>query len=110
MKKFLGAVVLLGVVVTGLHSQPALRVVTNPKIPPRDVLERLNLSLAWKTKLPTGGLRDGLFTLQLIPGKKRTELVVQTIFGAVFLLDAETGDLLWRTTVGIPGWNGEPVG
>ncbi len=110
MKKALCAVVLLVLVVTGLQSQPAWRLHTSPRLPPRDVLERLNLAVAWHTKLPTGGLRDGLFTLQLLPAKKKTQLIVQTIFGTVFLLDAETGDLLWRTTVGVPDWAGQPVG
>src|SRR5438093_9505238 len=110
MRKLLGAVVVLLLMVTILPSQPALRVYTTPKVPPRDVLDRLNLSLAWRTKLPTGGLRDGLFTLQLLPAKDRTQLVVQTNFGTVYLLDAETGDLLWRTTVGLPNWSGQPVG
>ncbi len=110
MKRFLGATVLLVLTVTSLLSQPALRVVTYPKLPPADILERLNMAQAWTTRLPTGGPRDGLFTLQLIPGKKSTQLVVQTLFGAVFMLDAETGDVLWRTPVGLPGWSGQPVG
>lgn len=111
MKKLVGAAILVVLAAMTLHAQPALRVYTMPKVPPRDVLDRLNLAVNWKTKLPTGGLRDGLFTLQLLPaGKNRVQLLVQTIFGAVFLLDAETGDLLWRTTVGIPNWNGQPAG
>ena len=38
------------------------------------------------------------------------QLVVQTISGTVYMLDAETGDPLWHTSVGIPGWSGQPVG
>src|ERR1700675_2505300 len=108
MKKLLGAVVLLVLVVTSVWSQPALRIMTRPKAPSRDVLERLNLSLAWQTRLATGGQRDGLFTLQLIPARKRMQLVVQTISGTVYMLDAETGDPLWHTSAGIPGWSGQP--
>jgi hypothetical protein len=110
MKKLLGAVVLLVLVVTSVWSQPALRIMTRPKVPSRDVLERLNLALAWQTRLATGGQRDGLFTLQLIPARIRMQLVVQTISGTVYMLDAETGDPLWHTSVGIPGWGGQPVG
>jgi outer membrane protein assembly factor BamB len=110
MKKLLGAIALSVLTVASLWSQPTLRVFTNPKVPPRDVLDRLGLTLAWRTKLPTAGQRDGLFTLQLLPAKSGPQLVVQTLFGMVYMLDAETGDLLWRTPVGIPGWNGQPVG
>jgi outer membrane protein assembly factor BamB len=79
-------------------------------VPPRDVLERLNLTVGWNARLPIAGRRDGLFTLQLLPAKNRTQLVVQTVYGAIFMLDAETGDLLWRATVGLPDWQGQAVG
>src|SRR5947209_2251096 len=110
MKKLLVATALSVLAVTTLWSQPDLRVVTRPKIPTREVLDRLNLTVAWSAKLSTAGQRDGLYTLQLIPDKKRTQLIVQTIFGTVYALDAETGDFLWRTSVGQPGWSMQPVG
>ncbi len=110
MKKIVGAVALVVLTVTAVSSQPTLRIVTHPKVPPRDVLERLGLSLAWHAQLPTGGQRDGLFTLQLLHAKKQTQLVVQTIYGTINMLDAETGDALWRVPVGLPNWNGQPVG
>ena len=110
MKKLLGAMLLFVLMVSGLRSQPALRILTNPKVPPGEVLDRLNLTVAWRTKLPTAGQRDGLFTLQLLPAKNKTQLVVQTNFGGVFMLDAETGDFLWRASVGVQGWSGQPIG
>jgi len=110
MKKLFVASLLIMLGVTSLRSQPDLRIITHPKLPPRDVLEKLNLSLAWHAKLTTAGNRDGLFTLQLIPSKRGPQLVVQTLYGAVYLIDAETGDILWRTPVGIPSWNAQPVG
>ncbi len=110
MKKLLGALTILVAVATVLWSQPVLRVVTHPRIPPRDVLDRLNLTVAWAAKLPVGGQRDGLFTVQFVPDRKRTQVIVQTVFGAVHALDAETGDFLWRTNVGVPGSNAKPVG
>jgi outer membrane protein assembly factor BamB len=110
MIKRLGATALVMLIVTSLWSQPVLRVYTNPKIPARENLDRLGLTLAWRTRLPIASQRDGLFTLQLLPAKGRTQLVVQTVFGVVYMLDAETGDLLWRQPVGIPGWNGQAVG
>jgi outer membrane protein assembly factor BamB len=110
MTKLIGATALLLAAVASLCSQPTLRIFTNPRLPTREVLERLDLTIGWRAKLPTGGQRDGLFTLQLLPAKGKTQLVVQTVFGVVYLLDGETGDLLWRTEVGIPGWASQPVG
>ncbi len=110
MKKLLGAMALVMLAVTGLQSQQNLRPLTFPKAPPGEVLNRLNLTVAWRTRLPTAGQRDGLFTLQLLPAKNRTELVVQTNLGDVFMLDAETGDPLWHTAFGNPKWSGQPVG
>jgi outer membrane protein assembly factor BamB len=110
MKKLLGAMALVVLAVTGLQSQQNLRTLTFPKVPTGEILDRLNLTVAWRTRLPTAGLRDGLITLQLLPAKNRTELVVQTNLGGVFMLDAETGDPLWHNAFGNPKWSGQPVG
>jgi outer membrane protein assembly factor BamB len=93
-------VVLGALIVTAATAQPPVRFYTNPSPPPREVLDRLNLTLAWSVKLPTDGRPDGLATIQMISGGAREKLLVQTRRGLVVLLDAETGDTLWRTQVG----------
>jgi outer membrane protein assembly factor BamB len=108
MKKLMALVVALVLATAGLT--PAdFRIFTRPSPPSRDVLDRLGLTQAWTLRIPVQGQRDGLFSVQLIPAKDNFQLVVQTYSGAVLLLDAETGDTLWRTTVGEPFWEGQPV-
>jgi outer membrane protein assembly factor BamB len=69
---------------------------TTPLPPPREVLDRLNLQMNWRTYVPLDGRHDGLATVQL----QGTDLYVQTRSGLVTLLDAETGVARWRTRVG----------
>src|SRR5262245_27760563 len=98
MKKLLAGVVSVGLVITAAWSQD-VRVTTRPKPPSREVLDRLDLTQAWRVKLPTEGPRDGLMSVQVIPGptpKDSFQVVVQTLHGSVILLDGETGDTLWR--------------
>ena len=97
MKRLLcgiAALVGMAALVTG---QEGVRVITRPKLPSREVMDRLSLEVAWRTKLKFNGGRDGFFSIQLIPSSSGPELVVQTRAGALMLLDAETGDLKWRT-------------
>jgi outer membrane protein assembly factor BamB len=96
------AIVLAALVVTAATTQPPLRRYTTPRLPPREVLDRLSLTLAWSVKLPTEGTQDGLFSVQLLPANGHDELLVQTRRGLVILLDATTGDTLWRTYAGKP--------
>lgn len=108
MKKLataLALVVLIGAAVPG----QSFKVVTRATPPPREALERLSLVGAWHARLPVHGQRDGIFSVQVIPGE-RTQLIVQTHDGLVALLDGETGDILWRTQVGIPGWVSQAAG
>ncbi|MBI3411327.1 MAG: PQQ-binding-like beta-propeller repeat protein, partial [Planctomycetes bacterium] len=109
MKKTLAVTVVTAILTASVVGQD-VRLMTRPSLPPREVLNRLNLSVGWKAKLPTDGMRDGFYSLQIIPGKKSPQIVAQTFSGAVSLLDAETGDVLWRTPVGTPYWPGKPVG
>jgi hypothetical protein len=97
-------------------AQNDVRLHTNPKAPPKDVLEKLNLKQAWHIKVPVDGLRDGFYSLQMIPGPKFTLLLAQTYQGAVVAINADTGNTLWRTSVGLPyqaaqpaGWNDEAI-
>jgi hypothetical protein len=78
-----------------------------PGLPPGDVLERLNLKLAWTAFAPMDNKRDGLLSVQVAPtridGKVRMRLLVQTRSGVVVEFDGETGEQLWRLRVGNPG-------
>ncbi len=71
---------------------------TTPWPPPRDVLDRLNLKMAWRAYVPMDGRRDGLATVQL----HANDLFVQTRSGLVVLMDPETGVIRWRSRVGLP--------
>jgi hypothetical protein len=105
MKKHVGAVVLLALLacVGGVAlGQKKHRVITRPQPFDREVLRRLNLDAAWVTKLKLESNADGIFSVQLIPTKTVPQVVVQTLFGSVLLLDAETGDVLWRTPLPKP--------
>ena len=89
--------------------QDQIKVFTRPKLPPRDMLERMNLTVAWHARVTVDGQRDGIASVQLIPGKQN-QLVVQTYKDAVFLYDADHGDLIWRaTTIGVPYWSLQPA-
>ncbi|MCI0643242.1 MAG: PQQ-like beta-propeller repeat protein [Gemmataceae bacterium] len=109
MKKHLAAIGLIVLTVTIAWPQDGVRLFTRPSTPSREVLDRLGLTLGWKARVPVEGMRDGFFTLQLLPGNDQPQLVVQTLAGSVVLLDAETGDTLWRTSVADPYWQGQPV-
>ncbi len=78
-----------------------------PPLPSADVLERLNLKLAWTAFAPVENRRDGLLSVQVAPiridGKPQMRLLVQTRSGVVVEFDGETGQQLWRLRVGNPG-------
>src|SRR5215207_6503072 len=101
MKQILLAIALLLLPFTWVNAQSPIKLYTTPKLPAREALDRMNLNLAWNTRVTVDGTRDGIFSLQLIPGE-RSQLVAQTYKGGVFLYDAENGDLLWKTYVGEP--------
>src|SRR5262249_820446 len=103
----IGLVLLLLFATTAGTQAP--RLFTRPTLPPEAMLDRLNLTLAWHTRVPVEDLHDGLFSLQLLPGKGGFQFLVQTRQGVVIALDAETGDLLWQTQVGPRYWHGEPA-
>jgi outer membrane protein assembly factor BamB len=86
-----------------------IRLHTNPRVPAREILQRLDLTLGWSIRLKTDGLKDGLFSVQMIPDWGKQRLIVQTVRGDVTLLDAETGDPLWHSRVGNPYWLMRPA-
>lgn len=65
---------------------------TQPNIPSARELDRLNLSLAWKTFVPVDGRGDGIATIQLVDD----QIFVQTRSNAVVALSANTGEEIWR--------------
>jgi outer membrane protein assembly factor BamB len=100
MKKLLTILAGLLAATTALSQEGTIRIHTKPVLPSLETLDRLNLKMAWKLKLPMDGLRDGFYSLQLFPGKDFTLMLAQTYQGAVVAINAETGDVLWRTLVG----------
>lgn len=74
------------------------RIYSQPTPPPRELLDRLNLQMNFRTYVPMESSRDGIVTVQMHLGN----LYVQTRSGLVTLIDAETGVTLWRQRVGRP--------
>src|SRR5438552_3892909 len=105
MKRAFVAVVLLGAAVVGLCAQESSRIITRPKVPSQEVVDRLGLAFNWHTRVALEGPLDSIYSIQVIPrgtGEAiRTEVLVQTTAGAVHLFDGETGALRWYTPVGI---------
>jgi outer membrane protein assembly factor BamB len=80
-------------------AQPARSaILTRPDPPPRELLDRLNLRMAWRAHVPIDGERDGLAHVQVL-GR---DLLVQTRGGLIILIDAETGETRWRNRAGVP--------
>jgi outer membrane protein assembly factor BamB len=48
--------------------------------------------------------------VQVIPGSAGSQVVAQTYAGMVYLFDADNGDLLWKTQIGVPYWTPQPAG
>jgi hypothetical protein len=86
----------------GALAQPVSHLYTRPTLPPAEALERLGLKTAWYAKVPMESMRDGIASIQLLPGEAGDEILIQTKSGMVQLLDAENGDLRWRTSIGKP--------
>src|SRR5262249_31652795 len=77
---------------------PTLRVYSQPLPPPREVLDRLNLIMAWRVYVPVGERRDGIATVQL----DGHDMFVQTRAGLVVRPHAATGVPPWRARAGTP--------
>lgn len=108
MKKLLLAMCCLTLSATLAFAQAPYKVYTSPKLPMRDALERMNLVLAWNARVTVDGNRDGVSSVQILPGKTN-QLLVQTYKGGVFLYDADHGDLIWKTHAGVPYWTPQPA-
>ena len=71
---------------------------TQPVVPNRAWLDRLNLDLGWKVSVPMDGQRDGIATIQSIGG----QVIVQTARGRIVCIDGDSGGIRWMATVGEP--------
>ena len=102
---FSALAVTTAIVTLVLGQSATVRIITHPKVPTTENLDRLNLALNWFYRVPLEGPLDGIATVQVLPrgvGEKMTaEVLVQTIAGTVYLFDAETGALRWKTPVGL---------
>ena len=58
--------------------QAPYKIFTSPKLPARDALQRMNLVTAWTARVKVVGQRDGLFSVQVIPGTPHAQVVAQT--------------------------------
>ena len=101
----LSAMTVSAVLVTIVLAQAGtVRIITRPKVPSTENLDRLNLALNWYVRVPLEGPLDGIATVQVLPrglgDRMTTEVFVQTLSGTAFLFDAETGALRWKTGVG----------
>jgi outer membrane protein assembly factor BamB len=106
MRVYLSPVLAILLAVSTVAAQPISRTYTRPAIPSSEVLDRLNLKLAWRVFVPTDGFRDGLASVQIL----EDQVLVQTRSGGVVLLDAATGATAWRARVGVPYRGTQPLG
>jgi outer membrane protein assembly factor BamB len=74
------------------------RIWTQPALPNRELLDRLNLNQSWSVKVPMDGRHDGIATIQSIGG----QVIVQSFHGRILCLDGATGAVRWMTEVGQP--------
>src|SRR3954466_9198882 len=108
MKKMLLLAIVLFSTIGTVRAQVNTKIRTTPKLPGRETLERMNLTLAWSARVTVDGSRDGIFSIQVIPGRP-SQLVVQTFKGTVYLYDGDNGDLLWKNSVGPAFWAPQPA-
>src|SRR5260370_42434225 len=79
-------------------AQERERFYSDPAIPPREALERLNLEVAWRVDLPMESRRDSIVSVQ----HTGRQILAQTRAGVVALFEAETGRPVGRARIGEP--------
>jgi len=113
MKRILiSAVAFLPLAASVACAQVGETIYSRPALPTREVLDRLNLTMAWHVYVPTDGQRDGLASVEMLG----QQVLIQTRRGLVVFLDADSGQTLWRTHVGRsyevirpPGYNASTI-
>jgi outer membrane protein assembly factor BamB len=98
MMRTMIATLTLVLTATSAPGQERERLYSDPAIPPREALDRLNLEIAWRVELPMQSRRDGVVSIQ----HTGRQIVAQTRGGIVALFDAETGRPVWRVRIGEP--------
>ncbi len=99
MKRLLGAALTVALAAGWAAAQSQRPpIFSRPSPPPREVLDRLNLKMAWRNFVPVSESRDGIFSVQI----DGPDMFVQTRAGLVLRIDAETGVTHWRARVGNP--------
>jgi outer membrane protein assembly factor BamB len=98
MIRIAAPLVALIAIVAAVLAPAQTRVLSHPQVPSTEALNRLNLKLGWKTALPVEDSRDGVASVQLVGDR----LFAQLRNGAVIMINADTGQQLWRTRVGRP--------
>jgi outer membrane protein assembly factor BamB len=105
MKRFAGVMVCVLLAQATATAQITRRH-TRPILPDQAALDRLNLKLAWRTYVPTDGLRDGINYIHVFPDV----VLVQTHSGTLVALDVRDGGTLWRAKFGTAYRPAQPVG
>lgn len=102
MVRLASAIVGLLFVGTAVSAEDGTRVYSEPAVPSRAALDRLNLKMAWRARLPVEGRRDGVFSVQITDYGETQQILLQTRSGAVIALDGLTGATQWRARIGSP--------
>ena len=102
MVRLASAIVGLLFVGTAVSAEDGTRVYSEPAVPSRAALDRLNLKMAWRARLPVEGRRDGVFSVQITDYGAAQQILLQTRSGAVIALDGLTGATQWRARIGSP--------
>ncbi|MBX7102994.1 MAG: PQQ-binding-like beta-propeller repeat protein [Gemmataceae bacterium] len=96
MRRLFAVVLLFGVGSAG--AMPPSRVLTFPPTPSLPALDRLNLDMAWKLRMPVESRHDGIALIQQIGD----QYYVQLRNGTIYALDAKTGTIQWSRRVTNP--------
>lgn len=98
MKPFRLAVAVALLLAAASLAQERSRLYSHPLVPPPEVLDRLNLRLAWRTVIPTLGKCDGIFSVQILEDL----ILVQDVSGAITAINPADGSQVWHTVFGVP--------
>ena len=98
MNRFTAAALTVLLTATMGSAQEWSELYTQPTVPSRETLDRLNLVKSWHTFVPTTGKRDGLLSVQPF----EDQVLVQSRSGSVTAIRTEDGTIQWNVPVGIP--------
>src|SRR5262249_42643159 len=81
------------------------QIYTQPAVPSRAALERLNLNLAWRVYVPMEGRRDGIHSVKILD----RQILVQARSGLTGSYDLQTGASNWAVLIGSPFSVTQPI-